>query len=381
MSTRRWIALAVFALVAVGVAYVATVERKPDIGRKGSEDLGEGQPIVVSRLPPSYAIEYRLEERLADSIRVSTEKLWVRRPFEARVETRKDGKLVSSIVWALGRNASRQGPAEPLVSDQPPEVAGADPRIEQTVDAAVHDDVVTRRERRRVAQRVCQVLRTRHRLVGADFDAPTKKDYVDSCVDRNGLVLEELQVIGGERQVRRLARRVSANPSLADETFAVGTPTVDVNHGGGNTRPVDPTSNPPGMFWQLDQPPAGFTLVNRYSVVPPQPENFSDPSREPYRRAEVSDVFRSGVDVIVVARGATLRGQNAWEPNPDNSTIDLGPLGRGEIVLTGRGIEVRALLTAGRYVRVYGTRPADELATIARQLHEVPGTDLKFLDE
>jgi hypothetical protein len=60
--------------------------------------------------------------------------------------------------------------------------------------------------------------------------------------------------------------------------------------------------------------------------------------------------------------------------------VDLGAVGPGEIVLTPRGVEVRALTGGGHYVRVFGTLPASDLAAIARQLHAVAGTALRYLD-
>lgn len=380
MTSRRWALVVVVAVIAVAAGYLANRETEPSIGRGGSDELAGGQPVVINRTPRSYMIAYTLEERLAESIRRSTETLAVRRPFDARVETRNDGRDVSTIVWTLGRNSSTQGDADPLVSDQPPDVAGADARLAPALDDALRDGRINRLERRRVAGRVCQVFRTKQRLVAARLEAPAEADYVDSCVDRDGLVLEEVQVREGERQLRRIARRVTLDPAFEDALFAVGKSTLDVTTGGGSTRPVDPSSTPPGQFWQLDQPPDGYTLLGRFSVVPPQPENFTDPLREAYRRAEVSDVFVRGVDLIVVSRGATLRGQNAFEPDPTNAPIDLGAVGSGEVVLTGQGNEVRALLSGGRYVRITGTVPVAQLAAIARQLHLVPGGELRFLD-
>ena len=94
------------------------------------------------------------------------------------------------------------------------------------------------------------------------------------------------------------------------------------------TRPVDPATTPIGEFWVLDQPPEGFTLVGRYAVVPPQPENFTDPLREGFRRAGVVDAFRSGPDLFVIERGATLRAQPPWEPDPTRDDVTIASLGR-----------------------------------------------------
>jgi hypothetical protein len=370
--------------LAVALGVLANTRRDPAIGRHGSTSLGRGQPVGMGDALAAYRIDYRVEEHLSGTVRVSTQKLWVRRPFESRLERWSDAppgrRLQSTNIATLGRTLLGQADAAALISEQPPAVAPLDIRLAPSLRAALHDGDLQRNERRRVAGRVCQVYRSKSRLIGDTIAAPTTKSFVDTCIDRDGLVLEEVQFTAGRRQSRQLAVHVDTRPRLNDDLFAIAKATLDVMHGGGSTRPVDPASSPPGQFQQLDAPPAGFTLLGRFSVVPPQPENFSDPLREDFRRAGVSDVFVRGADVVIVERGGTLRNQAPWAVDAANATIDLGTLGKGEIVLGGRSAEVRVLTGGGHYVRVFGTLPPNDLAAIARQLHPVPGGQLKFLD-
>ncbi len=386
MPLGRRVAVAVALVTALAIAFVATRQREPSIGRGESRSRGEGQPLTIGVGPASYTVEYRLEERVADGIRVSTERLAVRRPFDARLQTLAGpppgGKVIATNVWTLGRSSSVQGDAEPLVSDQPPQPAGGDIRLAPVLPAALRNELVELRERRQVLGRTCEVLRSGSRLVSADLKGQTgRKNYVDTCVDSDGLVLEEVQTRDSRRDLRRVAVRVNRRATIDDAAFTIAKAGLDVRSGGGSTRRIDPASSPPGDFWQLDAPPAGFTLAGRYSVVPPQPENFTDPLREGFRRAGVSDLYVRGVDVVVVDRGGTLRGESPWATESGYPAIDLGAVGRGEIVLTPRWAEVRALTGSGRYVRLFGTLPPDDLAAIARTLRKVPGTELKFLDD
>jgi hypothetical protein len=367
-------------VVAVAIGLVANARRPATIGRSGSTALASGQPVLPHDRVATYVIEYRLEERVSSAVRTSTETVSVRRPFDGRIDTRTGGKRIALDVWTLGRSSSRRSDADALVTEWPPQVAGADVRLEPALSDALRAGVLQRRERRRVAGRTCQVFRGGDRVIAATMVRPAPSTYVDTCVDADGLVLEELRVVDGKRDLRRVALRVRKDAALADAAFAVGPKTIDVPSGGGSTRPVDPASTPPGQFWQLDAPPAGFTPLGRYAIVPPQPENFTDATREGMRRAGVVDVYVRGIDVVFVERGGTLKGADPWTVDPANPTVDLGAVGPGEIVLTPRGVEVRALTGGGHYVRVFGTLPASDLAAIARQLHAVAGTALRYLD-
>jgi hypothetical protein len=385
VSRRRVaVVLVAVAAIAVGLGVLANAERRPTITRHGSAPLPTGQPVLIDATPAAYRIDYRVEERVSGGVRVSTQRVTVRRPFESRVETFDGpppghGSAALDIV-RLGRSTSGHPNAQPLVSDQPPALAAGDLRLDASLASAVHAGTAERRERRRVVARVCQVYRTMARLRTGAFARATRSQYVDSCVDREGLLLEEVQVVKGRRDMRAIAVRVDTTPRLSDATFATGAPTADVEHGGGATRRVDPVSSPPGPFWQLDTPPAGFGLVGRFVVVPPQPQNFSDPLRQGLQQAAVADVFVRGADAIIVERGGTLQGHDPWQSDPNNAAIDLGAVGRGEVLLTTRGAEVRALTGHGHYVRVLGSVPVDQLAAVARALHLVEGTQLKLLD-
>jgi hypothetical protein len=379
--TRRRLAFLVAAVVAVVGIGVCVNSRSESIGRRGSA-VSAGQPILVNRTPAAYTVEYRLEEKVGGDIRVSTQRLSVRRPFESRLETRAGAppgdRSVSVEVARLGRRETRHAGAGTVIADVPPDIA--DVRVAPGIGSAVTNGTARRRERRMVARRPCQVYRTGKELSSGLFVRASKRTYVDTCVDRDGLVLEELHVTNGKPTTRRVAMRVDTAPSLGDGLFRTGAPNTDAEHGGGSTRRVDPASSPPGRFWQLDSAPSGFNLEGRYAVVPPQPENFTDPALAGSRQAAVTDVFQNGADALLIERGGTISGTDPWAPDPTNQTIDLGQLGRGEVVPTTRGSAVRVLTGRGPYVQVLSTLPLDDVVAVIRQLHAVPGGELRYID-
>jgi len=121
--------------------------------------------------------------------------------------------------------------------------------------------------------------------------------------------------------------------------------------------------------------------VGQFSVVPPQPDNFgNDPTREANRRAAIVDVWRRGIDLVVLEQGGTLRGLAAFEPAEGAPSIAVGAFGDGQLLLSASGVEVRVLRDGGRYVRAYGTVPAEELVAVASSMRAVPGGTLELED-
>jgi hypothetical protein len=346
-----------------------------------STAAASGPRLRIVRTPASWHVEYRLEE----GGKVSTDKVWVRRPFDSVLET-WDGAppgtaLQVSQVATLARRSSGQ-----VTLEVPPGVPASDVRLQPVLDDALAHGVLVPLGRKTVAGRACQVYRSGQLLSAPVLRKPTAADHGESCVDEAGLVLEEVLTADGKRLSRRVAVSVEEDPAagVGDDRFPVRERTVDVRQGGGRVRRLVPDSRPPGEFFSLDAPPDGFTHEGRYSVVPPQPENFSDddPSGAGKRRAGVVDVWVRGVDVLVVDQGGTLGGYPPYAPDDAAPTVDLGPtLGHGEVVLSALEPAVRTILPGGRYVRVAGTLPPAELAAVARRLTSGPGGELDFADD
>lgn len=357
------------------------------IGRDGSRQLSGGAPVEIERIPDSWRIVYRLEEQSGDDVRVSTDRFEVRRPFDSRFETWQGAppgeELVTTRIAAFARFATREPSGEDDAGSfvVPPRPSPHDIRLDAALEPALDAGLIERRERREVAGRPCQVYRTFQGL-GGPLRVPEdpEVEHVDSCIDDAGLLLEEVRVADGAIVQRRLAVEVEEEPALGDERFRTGTQQVPVQEGGGQVREMVPDSRPPGPFYELTEPPAGYRKLGRFSVVPPQPENFGDPLRIGFRRAGVSDVWVRGVDVVVIDQGGTLQGQAPFEMDPANPTVEIEGLGTGEVIVAGSASEVRVLLSGGRYVQAYGTVAPDELTDLLRRLVEGEGGTLEFID-
>lgn len=357
--------------------------------RGGSDEAGPGDDVVISRVPGSYRITSRIEGRTErDLVTVRTEVVEVRRPWESRLVRRagadasgSNAAQTTTEVGRFGRRSLNSG-AAPLVLALPPSLAPADVRADDAVQDAVDGGLVERRERRMVAGRLCQVLRSRSTLAAATLQAATPDEYGDSCVDDAGLVLEELLVTAGRPSLRTVAVRVEEDVAFADDAFTVTGPEVPVRDGGGSIRRLAPEGGSPDGMLVLPTDPPGFRRRGRYSVVPPQGENFTDVTKAGLRTAGVADVWEQGADAIVLEQGATLRGGPAFaSPSPGARTVGLGRLGTGEVTVSFRASEIRVAMPGGRYVRIYGTVPVAELEGMLRNLQPSPPAELVFSDE
>ena len=350
-------------------------------GREGSRVVKGAPPVEIVRTPATYRVVYRVENEGRKAVAYSTDKLYVRRPWESRVESwsaKPPGKKQQAL--EVGRFAKRVNQSgedqEPSALELPPAVPSSDVRLLPVLQAALDSGVLVRREVREVARRKCQVFRSAEFLNSQVLKPPDKNAYADSCIDEAGIVLEELLVAKGEILSRRVAVEVEEDPVIDDELFPDAASSIPAASGGGAVRKVKAGSTPPGEFFVLDSPPEGFEYVGRYSVIPPQADNFSDPTREGARRAGISDVWRRGADVLIVDQGGTLRGEAPFAIEADSQKIDLGQFGEGEVRLSAITNEVRALQGQGRYIRVTGTLSTDELAAVAKALRPVAGGTL-----
>lgn len=332
----------------------------PPIRRVGSTEVEPATPVVVGVGPDTYEVTYRV--RLAGQ-RDATETIVVERPYRSR-RTSPTERTATDFARLQVLPSSGAG----SVLSPPP--ASVDPRPGLVVDRAVEEGLLEPREHRRVLGRTCRVYRTLRPVTSSTISAALPNQHTDICVDEAGLVLEEWQVNDGRAVQQRLATAIGAGGPVIPVTDA---PTLTATQGGGSVLAADPSSEPPGRFFVLDAPPAGFTLRGRYSVIPPQP-GLTDEQERRKAVASTVDVYERGADVLVVDRGGTLNFEPAFQPRPEGREVDLGPvLGVGELLLSWNGPEVRVGLADGKFVRVHGTVPVDVVVATARALRETTG--------
>lgn len=379
--------MGVAAAVAAGV-WIAGHESPPRVGRGPDPDAPrQGAPlsdvpmVELTSVPASYRLVYRVELWRSGERSTSTEELLVRRPFEGVRERRRGQTVQDRTRTALGRLTL--GPVgQQVVVATAPGAAVGDLRLDTVLEEALDDGRISRREVREVAGNACQVYRFAGPIGTGGIEPPeTSEEWADLCFDARGLLLEEVWVVGGRVRQRRLAEVVEVDPVIEQGRFAFEDPLLDPKRGGGSLRPVDLGSRPPGPFWELATPPPGFTAQDRFALVPPVDESAA--ANERSRIGSVVDLFVAGPDFIAIDQGGTINQVQALpKPGPDSRTEAIDGLGKAELLLSIRTNEVRVLLDRGRFLRVYGTRPLDELLTVARSLRQTgpDGSGLVYLD-
>lgn len=357
--------------------------------REGSDEVagGGGERVQIERTPGSFRIVYRLEEFTGPAVAVSTDKVWVRRPFESRLETWRGAppgtERVSAQIAAFAIRRNESASSEPVVIGVPPSSAPSDVRLLPVQTDAEAMGLLEPREVRTVLGRRCQIFRSGQVLGASLLTKPTEAEYAEACVDAAGLVLEELLVLDGAIVSRRIATEVEEDPTLDDELFVTGARTLEVKDGGGLIRRMG-EGLPPGEFLLYDPAsiPAGFERLGRFNIVPSQPENFSDPTRTGSRETSFADVFVRGADFLVIDQGGTLQGVDPFAEDPDAPRMDLGPYGSAELRLSTLGVELRTKRSGGRFLRLRGTLDPRELAKVGAAVTPTEGTGpLEFLEE
>lgn len=362
-------------------ATTETTRRDETIERAGSEEIEGADPVEITGEPAGYRITYRNVIRGSSDI---VEEVTVRRPFWSEtVSSDAEGKVLSVQRQGFGRLITDADKAEPIVFAIGPAPTTTDLRIAPALAGALDRAWLERREVREVVGRRCQVYRAGTTFVGGVLKPPgdPAEEYADGCFDERGLLLEEWWVLDGKPLRHRVATEVGegAPPDLGAGWSDIAT-TMGVEKGGGSIRRVRPDSSPPGVFFVLPEDPPGFEHLGRFTVIPPQAASFADESGRGRVAASTADVWRRGADVLLVDQGGALGGFEVYESEPENRTVEVPRIGEVELVVNLVANEVRLHRDGGRYVRVAGTLPHDELLEVMGALVETEGSDLVVED-
>ena len=370
-------AVAVLA-VAVGAAAASVVVLTRSGG--GGPGAPASGPIPHFGVASGYHVLYRVT---APGQAAGSEQVWVRRPFESVDETLAGGSgqgpAYLTTVTRLGREVLRASGGQATVFSIPVAPAPVDVRLDGVVADGVRAGRLTLGGREVVAGRRCVVVRSARSLRSGPLQAlRAGAAYVDSCVDADGLVLDERTVRHGRvvSERRAVTVAVGADAASGGDYTLTGALTPE-DQGGGAISALAPGSLPPGRSWVLPHLPAGFVHLGRYAVEPPQPQAFDGAGSGPAGDAAgslvvaIDDVFVRRPDLIVIEEGETLDG--ARFPAPAGGTsVDLGVLGRGQLLLSAVGTTVNAEPADGtRFVRITGTVSPEELTAVARSLSPV----------
>lgn len=349
-------------------------DESAELGRDGSVEV-DGAPNIAPGTQP-FPGSYAITSRVSTDGSTSTEVHRVVAPFDARTETfaSRDatGALLAEREVGFGFLATRSRGAALSTLEVPPVAAG--PRLAEALRSSERLGLVERREVRMVARRRCQVWRTSGEFAATTFVPPGDDEYLDLCVDSEGLLLEEW-LVADDRPVRQ---KVAIAVDFDDIDLRAVRKlsrdiTLPISQGGGSVTRIGDAERPVGPFLEVTAPPEGFQLHGRYTVVPPHPGLRKGGDRGKVRAATV-DVYVRGTDVIGVERGGVLDLSDPWSVDSRFPDVDLGPsIGTGELVPGRLGSELRALLGSGRFLRIFGTVELDQLVELARALTPIDG--------
>lgn len=323
--------------------------------------------IVLGEPLRAYKIIYRVEERDGEDVTTREATRLVERPFRSRFES---GELTR--VADFGYFGEREPGDETEVLAAVPTPAPGDVRADLL---PLDDDG----EIRRVAGRECQVHELGAQLL---LGHAIEGTGTESCIDADGLVLEEVVRRDGAVVTRWTAERVDTSPTTSAADFAFeGVVVTPAEQGGGSLREVESTSRSVGQFYELAAAPSGFTHRGRYAIVPPQDANPEDENTRSRVIAGVVDVWVRGVDVLVLDQGGTLGRVPPFGTHPNGTSEDeLSAQYRGiaESIPSASANEVRVLLPPGRYIKLIGTLPVPELVDLVRDLVVFEGEGLVY---
>lgn len=333
-----------------------------------------GGPVVALGEPPAaYRVVSLVEAGNPVGTTVRTEILEVRRPWQSRLTTRDGappgGEVTDVLQGDFGALDLRPTDGEESVLVLQPDLAPSDLRLDVDLAALVRAGGVEVRERRRVAGEPCQVYRSTAPPQGQTIGklSSDSEDVVDSCVDRHGIIREQLVWFGDKLLLRRRAVEVDLDPRIgAHELDVEAKSTTPTELGGGALAVVRP-EDVPATAYHLDKPPPGFTLQARYAVAPTMPPTSTGmPSGN--RRSSFVDAWTDGVDVLLLDQGGLTFAGDALGPNALASKVDLGPLGQGRSVPGARFSQVSISSKDGTYVRLLGTLPVERLVALMKTL-------------
>jgi hypothetical protein len=347
------------------------------LARDGSEVVDATGALAAAEPLAAFRIEYRVENYAGGDNIVTTDELIVRRPFDSRLNAKAGpppgAEVQSTTVSSFGKFESGSANSVAFATSVRPGVPSGDIRFDSALDALVGEGLFERRERRRVIGRECQIYRTGEPVGTGRLTAPRAGEYADECIDATGLVLEEVWVTNGQPIRRKLAVTLDTQPQLDDGLFTLNAAPLPLETRGAAVIELTADSRPPATFWELDQPPAGFTHRGRYRVLTASPQ-AAPGAPQTLDSDTVVDVYVSGPRLLLIEQAAVAEPGNA-EEGPGRA-VDAGQLGRGRVTAGVLGSTVVAYPDAARVVRVEGTLTPDELVRITASLRAKPAGTL-----
>lgn len=374
-------------LVALGVALLSGVALVAVTLATGSSRPSHQSGAF--RVPSAYTVRYAVTTAGSSP---TTEVLSVRRPFDdayvTYAGTRASGTPNLTVVDRLGSQILKAGNAEASQLRVPATTAPLDVRADIVVPAGLRAGRLRVVGSRVVLRRRCQVFRSNRSLrSGPLLPLTSTTTYADTCIDGDGIILRETSVKDSRVASDRVAVAVSVGPGAADKApFDLPASLTPFDSGGGAFRALTSDSRPPGRSWALPRAPSGLHELARFAVVPPQPQLFAGGSQGTGSMGlpgglvtEMDVVYVRGADVAVLQQGSAINGA-AFTPPGNAVTVDLGRLGRGQLLVAGNVTTLVAEPGNGKqFVRLSATMPPAAVIALMRSLVAQPGGTLTRL--
>jgi hypothetical protein len=364
--------------------------------------------------PAAYRIVYRAVDYTTDGVATTTtEELTVQRPFRS-LHVVKDGAPPGGDVQTTAihdlatfsqlsattttvpattvpaSTAATEGPDEstttsstvpavptPEVYQYTPQLANGDVRLDVTLPDLVQGGYFEQLERRTVLDRDCQVYRTGQAVENAGISKPSKVAYAQACIDRAGLVLEEVVVENGKVVRHITATAVDTSITPADDTFAITGEPEGIEQGALKVTALDPDAPPAPTYWVLGSVPAGFEHVGRYELLAAQLDQSGNATTNADGTTATTtgyaDVYRSGPQAILVVQGPS--SLQSLQISVDGPTVRIGGLGTGQVATDTTGSRlIAAPANPGDWiVRIDATETVEQVTALAKGMHSVEG--------
>lgn len=221
---------------------------------------------------------------------------------------------------------------------------------------AVHD---TARAATTMLGRTCTWWKTKDPLDGAELNAPSTSDHVDSCVDDEGVVLVEQWYIDGKLARTRTAIKLEPIKAIQTADLFNGASPKPIPDGLASDAVMDIEIGAQSQGVTI-KAPAGYSLDRAVSVASAIP---GEPITQIASIGE-ADAFRKGNELMTFKRIRNLLGDPLVADK--GADVDLGALGTGHLEPTSTGCQVTVVTKQGILVVAQSTGDPDALVAWVR---------------
>jgi hypothetical protein len=301
---------------------------------------------------PSQRVVYRDVDPTGS---VSTTTVDLLPPYRARLVTRGADGSLSGFAWDEGSLYSIGASGTARTSAVAPGFAGPVSGLAVSLPVALRQHLLQRMGTSRVLGRDCVQWLSAEPLGSAPFAPATALDRTTSCVDDDGLVLQETWRAGGSLVRTRTAVEVGKGPSLEGAALLPDAPTPLPSNGAYVVRDASPADLVSAMQVPAPTAPAGFTADRSVAVLDVDPQGTG------FTREAAVFTWRRGTQLAVLRLERDLSGHS--KATVRGARVDLGVLGTGRLEPVYPGL--RVVVDGPRGLRATATAALPEAELLA----------------